>query len=36
VTISAGELLEARRGEALGAPAVADPGRVNRWWEKVQ
>lgn len=35
VDVSAGELLEVRRGAPPGAPVAVDAARVSRWWEKV-
>ena len=32
----AGELLEASRGQPIGVPVATDPGRVNRWWERLR
>lgn len=34
--LAAGEMLEARKGEPLGAPKAADMARLNRWWEDVR
>lgn len=36
VTITAGETLEARRGEPPGMPKPAEMKRLNRWWEKIR
>lgn len=36
VIVAAGETLEAAKGEAPGAPAVADMKRLNPWWEDIR
>lgn len=35
VDVSAGELLEVRRGAPPGAPVAVDADRISRWWEQV-
>lgn len=36
VIVASGEMLEARRGEPLGMPWIAEMDRLNRWWEGIR